>query len=1377
MTQEVVQIKVFISCPTDVSHEKQIVRSVCDSISQVYGKTRNIQVKPIDWENDIIPEITAEGAQSVIDTQLNDFDYDIYMGILWSRFGDKLDNGRTPTEWEFECALNRMQATGSPKIQFYFKTEEFYPHNFYEANQLRDVIKFKERLKPTGYYKEFKQKEVFQNEVSKFILKYVENYKVTVRDSLTVAAIKFEKIPNYLNRIVISNKDHDPKEHYFLAETQPIDTIDLVKKQNRIVLLGNAGTGKTVELKRIAAHFSKENTPLYPQLIFLNKYTDQSIEQFLQADWEKLPESQLLIILDGLDEVESKNKRDIIRKIELFSEQQPSSTIIVSCRTNFYQSDTEQTTGTLKGFDVYILQDLDYPEIERYIQQRLAAKITRFSDEIIKNLLQPLLKIPFYLVKLVDLFEGNNSLPNSKALIFEQLLISRIKFDENHFRTTIELKEYRDKILRVLEHIALGMETLGRNYISYDELIRLIPQLTLRDLIKHCTAWKTEDGGDTWQFEHNNIQEYLAANVLARQPVEKIKSFISFRPEHKKIIPSWINTISFLLSISHDPELLDWILRNEPEIAIKFEPDKIETSERIKIFKDVFNYYKKRRIWIDRDKFRYDELGRFGQLDEIINFLISEIKAAKHYTTLSNAIKILSTMRLPHSFKSQARELLMKAALDKFDIEITVQVQQDAMRALCYLKINSKDVVDQIVSELRNSKNDWIRYGLYFFLHSSEYLDEYIDIFLEGIKYTRFEISNANITRSRLGNERTELIEGLKKVKSTEAIKKVISYFIDRETDMNDLFIGKHDVSFLAENASKAYSEDPSLLSHAVNFLLSMLNNHQNEEANQFILFFDNTDTRFLAFQQALGKDTLYKEDLLATLANNRCIEHIIEQYQGENISDDDIWRFLQALRWKNKELFLQFYENINEKFDNKFKLPPERNYEKERKERSQRDFDLLFDKEAVINEIKRIFEIEKKQTFTTKELFKLRSKHYPDLYYSDLATQLLRIIAGNDNVTIEKAVETINKWDWDWFCISKIYEKLMNNKEIKISKEHQNWIKEWCYSNLDNAEFKTAIIKKGEGGYSIRVKAIYLWYFFQRFEITFPKPILLDMLSFDYDRYGVEYLENYLDETEMSLRIIKNLEEGIIVDDVLRNHLDYCKRYGIKEGINFALKEIVNPNRENNDEIRRIALETFFELSDSVAELENLLPDIADDFKWEVLDKLIEHNSKYAHEFLCQLFQTSGEPDRFKAAEYLIKLQDLDALAYYVDRIRKKQNFSRSLFDSSPLPHLRTSEATSLLLELIELSYQERFQQSEHFERLDRLVLNSLTTIALQSDENYSTTRASIERFITKFDNVYKNVNWLYSFLEQLEQKYYVNKGEKINIEEVISKMEKISI
>jgi hypothetical protein len=147
MPKEILQINVFVSCPSDVEDEKQIVRDVCDQITGLLSLPRSIQVKVIEWKKDVIPLITGEGAQSVIDKQIAEYEYDIYVGILWSRFGDKKSDGLTPTEGEFEDAFKRKKETGSPVIKVYFKSEKSFPLNSYEEEQICEVIKFKKKIR------------------------------------------------------------------------------------------------------------------------------------------------------------------------------------------------------------------------------------------------------------------------------------------------------------------------------------------------------------------------------------------------------------------------------------------------------------------------------------------------------------------------------------------------------------------------------------------------------------------------------------------------------------------------------------------------------------------------------------------------------------------------------------------------------------------------------------------------------------------------------------------------------------------------------------------------------------------------------------------------------------------------------------------------------------------------------------------------------------------------------------------------------------------------------------------------------------------------------------------------------------------------------
>ena len=1190
-----------------------------------------------------------------------------------------------------------------------------------------------------------------------------------------IPSIKYPEILHYLQRKVCSTKDYSSINMFLSRSELSQDVVSIIEQNNRIALLSDAGVGKTTELRQIAWHFSQDKSPFYPFFVSLNKYVNQRLSELLPHYWSEIPENQLLIILDGLDEIESKNRNDAIRQIELFSERHPKSKIIVSCRTNFYKAETEQLSGTLGGFSSYVLLDLEGPEIEKYMETKLGKQAhASFKKTIFANQLQDLLKIPFYLTRLVELFEANKTLPRSKAEIFEQLLIARIELDVRHFRTTIELDEKRKTIIETLERLALGMEVLGKTYITNYEYQELIPDESFRTLIKHCTVWKKTEGDTVaWQFEHKSFQEYLAARVLSRQSLQMVKHFISFEPDYQKVIPSWVNTLSFLLGISSDYALFEWILDSEPESIVKLEPDKIETNTRIRIFKEIFNNYKTKQIWIPSDRFRHSELARFGRSKEIIDFLLTELDTATHYTTLCNTIELLGYFEIPHSQRQHVGQLLVKYSLDGNAGEM---VQNRALIALASLKLNSQEVINQIVPALRSSNSDWVRYGLYYFLHTSDYLDENIEVFLEGIKHVRFHPSIEG-EETRLGDEHWHLKIGIEKARSPKAIMEIFTYFREHPKDLDDAYFEKS-ISIIAENAADSYPEEPLLFDSAMDLFTTLLSAYLEKEAKQFTRFFDKTDTRLQAFQKVFEQRSGNENYLviLATLADSKCLEFFVQQYEEGKISDRDVWAFQSYLGWKNNDLYLPFNEIINKKSGNKFVLPPVRDFNKERRQRRQRDIDSLFDKQAFLNEIKLIFDTEQKQSFTKDELLDIRTHRWDNPYFSDLAIHILHDIARKQPVSLKTAIRLVNSWNWDLFCIGKIYEYSQRDKELTLSKEQEDWIADWCYSNLNEVNFRTALIQKSNRSFSASWSAIFLWFFLRRLNLTYPKNVLLDMLSFDWVEenrmLGIGYLEKRLDKVDLATRILENLQEGIENNDVLKNHIDYCKRNIVKEVLPLALREINNADRRI--EVRHIALETVCELSESLSNLEQILPKITDDLKWDVVEQLVKRNGKFVHKFLQEILSSGNEQEQLKAAEYLIKLQDLKSLGYYVEWAKRHKQLPDRSFERSALLSLRTLESVPYLIELLGVSYQDDFVQRD-FQRLDSIVLDTLTAIALQSDQHYVQIKEAIENFIKKHSSILRNVNFLYIFLEELERRYYMTKSEKLDINDVTSKLEKI--
>lgn len=283
-------------------------------------------------------------------------------------------------------------------------------------------------------------------------------------------------------------------------------------------------------------------------------------------------------------------------------------------------------------------------------------------------------------------------------------------------------------------------------------------------------------------------------------------------------------------------------------------------------------------------------------------------------------------------------------------------------------------------------------------------------------------------------------------------------------------------------------------------------------------------------------------------------------------------------------------------------------------------------------------------------------------------------------------------------------------------------------------------------------------------------------MLSFDWveghQMLGIQYLEERLNETDITARILENIEEGIKSNDVLKNHVDYCKRHNIEEILPFALHEIANVGRDN--EVRRVVLETICQISETLSDLEQILPDIKDDFKWNVVEQLVKGNSKSSHAFLVKVLRDGNERDQFKAAEHLIELQNLEGLEYYVTWIKRHKEFTERPLGKSPLLFLRSLESVPFLIELLKISYQDNFVQDD-FERLDQIVLDTLTAIALQSDQYYVKIKKATKSLINEYSSTVKNVNFLNVFLEKLEQKYYVTKSEKLDIIGVTKKLEKI--
>lgn len=386
MAKQVTEIQVFVACPGDMAKAKKRVKLVCDEINQNPPRRCGVRLLMKDWEASTVLEFSSR-PQKMILAQISD--YDVFIGILGNRFGTPTgainphtgQQFQSGTEEEFYDAYNKWRKTRSVRINVYFKRGQTASTSA-EVQQLEKVLKFKEKIRDElrQVPLEFASPLDLERKVRTFLQKVVWDFDEQIGSKEAVhpperavapQRITYPAVQCYLPRRVVRAKELKRVQWSPLSNDLAKDLVEVMQLHNRVVLLGDAGSGKTTELRRVAAESSRESSDFYPFLCLLSRFTNQPLSNMLDRSWQRVPEEQLLVILDGLDEVPPGDQNQAIRQVESFAEDHPAAQILVSCRTNFYHVETDETPGSLLGFRSYALLDLAKEEVRQYVDTRL----------------------------------------------------------------------------------------------------------------------------------------------------------------------------------------------------------------------------------------------------------------------------------------------------------------------------------------------------------------------------------------------------------------------------------------------------------------------------------------------------------------------------------------------------------------------------------------------------------------------------------------------------------------------------------------------------------------------------------------------------------------------------------------------------------------------------------------------------------------------------------------------------------------------------------------------------------------------------------------------------------------------------------------------
>ena len=942
----------------------------------------------------------------------------------------------------------------------------------------------------------------------------------------------------------------DIQESLFLS-LHTKNMLDACLNEKHIVLLGEAGCGKSIALDQLSAMVS--DTEYYPLRYNLNNYTGETIDQIINEPYSGIDIAKLFLIFDAYDEIEKKNRKDFARKLSKFVIDNPETIILVSSRNNFYKfSDDDGNGGLFETFKEYGIAPITEADIVRYVRNN-GIDSAEFFDEVNKNELNNLVFVPFYLCELLRIYQRNSSLP-SKSNIMEEIIRNRFDKDCQKYARTNDLEDFEVEMFSCLEKLAFAIQCLHTVKISNEDYQKLF-NAKQRELIKYSGVF-SKDENNYWSFEHNNFREYLTAKYINQLDISEIKQLIC--TPQGKVIDSWLNVLSFLVLIREDDDLLQLLMENDPEMLVRFEKSRIDESSRSNIVISILNGLAERNLWISWGINSSDIIARFGQSKKVCEFLLDQIARPVNFRAQSNALIVLSEFTNLYGMNEKTQCVLFNCLKSE---EVRYYEKYRVLNAIVSLKLQNTEITSYIVENFNHNIDAFYRLGVLQYLHRSDLYEEYIDLFIEEYKITCNDLDDGVSIDH-------EVMNVFAKVKHCNALCKIIVLLA------NDSFTYSMDeekYDSIISNAVETYNDGNAEIFDTIVATLpeTEIKNHALFERS--ITFFEKTNTKTAAFMKLVDMDLELETNnvffALMKMGDSDCYMVLLSEYKKDSAKYENIVRRL-ALRFnEDSPLFVCYRDTLNK---NGVALPPRRptyDWEKARQRGRQYYFDCLFEKEKYCALVEKLVTSIGNKKITFSELDKAdyspinydgTSNNMEEYALLELYYSLIRSFK-DDKVVIDTI---IGIQDWKQYIIYKSYKLLKTNRNIEITEEKKILFEEYCNEQLKEIDFQNDVHENENNTLSFSRRLILFIFFSVFFDFKYEKDTYLKMLLVPYYLFETDnlnhskfpsYVVSRLTESELESQVKYNLANERMCSDVVDMHIRFCEEKNLDFGVSAA--------------------------------------------------------------------------------------------------------------------------------------------------------------------------------------------------------------------------------
>ena len=184
MARQETILSVFVASPDDVAEERNRLEDVIRELNATWSRSLGVRLELIRWETDASPGFGTD-PQAVINDQIPQ-DYDLFIGLMWYRFGTPTARSDSGTFEEFVRAKRRYDADPNKlRLMIYFKDAPapVSPSQI-DPGQIKKISNFRKDLgEAGGLYWSFRSADEFEKLVRMHISRYVQEWVKTTKAS------------------------------------------------------------------------------------------------------------------------------------------------------------------------------------------------------------------------------------------------------------------------------------------------------------------------------------------------------------------------------------------------------------------------------------------------------------------------------------------------------------------------------------------------------------------------------------------------------------------------------------------------------------------------------------------------------------------------------------------------------------------------------------------------------------------------------------------------------------------------------------------------------------------------------------------------------------------------------------------------------------------------------------------------------------------------------------------------------------------------------------------------------------------------------------------------------------------------------------------